>query len=66
MAIAFIAAVSRTYLLTVNDLRIREDEHHARFLRLVEKREPGTALITVSGWESGGLGGCVCMCVTRV
>lgn len=48
MAIALTAGVSRAYLLTLNDMRVREDEHYARFLQLVEAREPGTALITVS------------------
>ena len=47
VAIALIAGVSRAYLLTLNDMRVREDEHYARFLQLVEAREPGTALITV-------------------
>lgn len=49
VTIALIAGASRAYLLILNDMRIREDKHYARLLGLVEGREEGRALITVSG-----------------
>lgn len=51
LAISAVAGMSRFYLLTLNDMRVKEDEQHAHLVQLVKERPPGTPIITVSSFH---------------